>query len=134
MMGGAEERELLDRFGLVSEQEVAALLGITVKALKNRPLDRKPAYFQSGRRRLFIEESVREFLGLPPLPKVKHAPPLHAPPSVDPELKKAIDEAARAAGLLSDKLLKLQAILKEDTVDMGPSHPLRGGPESETRK
>lgn len=57
-----KQEPALQRFGLVSEQEVAGLLGITVESLRNRPLDRIPAYFKSGRRRLFREESVREFI------------------------------------------------------------------------
>ena len=56
------ESETLKRFGLVSEQEVAALLGITIDSLRNRPLDRLPAFFKQGRRRLFKEDAVREFI------------------------------------------------------------------------
>lgn len=52
----------LQRFGLVSEAEVAGLLGITVESLRHRPTDKLPAYFKAGRRRLFREESVREFI------------------------------------------------------------------------
>jgi len=108
----AKDRQLLDRFGPVSEQEVAGILGITVESLRNRPLNRKPAYFQSGRRRLFIEASVREFLGLPPAPKVKYATP-----SADPDLKKAIDEAALVAAQLTEMLLNIQALLKRERAD-----------------
>ena len=57
-----DDSSTLQRFGLVSEQDVAALLGITVESLRNRPLDRMPAFFKSGRRRLFREEAVREFI------------------------------------------------------------------------
>lgn len=56
------ETDTLQRFGLVSEREVAALLGVTVPSLRNRPLDRLPAFFKEGRRRLFREEAVREFI------------------------------------------------------------------------
>jgi hypothetical protein len=56
------ESETLQRFGLVSEQEVAALLGITVESLRNRPLEQLPAFFKSGRRKLFREEAVKEFI------------------------------------------------------------------------
>lgn len=56
------ESDTLQRFGLVSEQDVAILLGVTVESLRNRPLDRMPAFFKSGRRRLFREEAVREFI------------------------------------------------------------------------
>jgi hypothetical protein len=57
-----KQEPALQRFGLVSEQEVAGLLGITVESLRNRPLSRLPAFFKSGRRRLFREEAVREFI------------------------------------------------------------------------
>jgi hypothetical protein len=107
MTGAAKERELLERFGLVSEQQVADLLGVTVKSLKNRPADRLPAYFKSGRRRLFIEASVRDFLGLPSAPVIESSFP-----SLDSELDKAIGEAAHAAAKLSDKLLNIQAVLR----------------------
>lgn len=54
--------DTLQRFGLVSEQDVAALLGITVESLRHRPHDQLPAFFKSGRRRLFKEDAVREFI------------------------------------------------------------------------
>jgi hypothetical protein len=47
------DEEVLKRFGLVSEREVATLLGVTVESLRNRPIDRLPAFFKEGRRRLF---------------------------------------------------------------------------------
>ncbi len=56
------DSSVLQRFGLVSEQDVAALLGITVESLRNRPLERMPAFFKDGRRRLFKEDAVREFI------------------------------------------------------------------------
>jgi hypothetical protein len=55
-------RELLDRFGLMPEQELATLLGVSVKTLKNRRAADLPAFTKSGRRRLFWEKSVREYL------------------------------------------------------------------------
>lgn len=57
-----KEPDVLQRFGLVSEQDVAALLGMTVESLRNRPLEQLPAFFKSGRRRLFKEDAVREFI------------------------------------------------------------------------
>ncbi len=57
-----QKQDTLQRFGLVSEQEVAALLGITVESLRNRSLEKLPAFFKSGRRRLFREDAVREFI------------------------------------------------------------------------
>jgi hypothetical protein len=56
------EKELLERFGLVTEQALATILGVKVKTLKNRPADKLPKFRKEGRRRLFEEESVREFL------------------------------------------------------------------------
>lgn len=56
------DTDVLQRFALVSEADVAALLGMTVESLRNRPLDQMPAFFKSGRRRLFREEAVREFI------------------------------------------------------------------------
>jgi hypothetical protein len=56
------DTDTLQRFGLVSEAEVAALLGITVESLRHRSLDQLPAFFKSGRRKLFREEAVREFI------------------------------------------------------------------------
>lgn len=57
-----KDRELLKQFDLVSEDQVAALLGITVESLRNRPVDKLPAFFKSGRRRLFRGEAVRAFI------------------------------------------------------------------------
>lgn len=57
-----QQQEVLQRFGLVSEQEVAALLGITVESMRHRPAEQLPASFKSGRRRLFREEAVKEFI------------------------------------------------------------------------
>lgn len=60
-----QEKELLKHFGLVTEEQLATLLGITVPSLRNRPRDKLPEFRKNGRRRLFVEASVREFLGLP---------------------------------------------------------------------
>jgi hypothetical protein len=53
---------LLKRFGLIAEEDFAALIGISVKTLKNRPRDQLPAYVKVGRRRLFKEDAVRAYL------------------------------------------------------------------------
>jgi hypothetical protein len=53
---------LLERFGLVTEEDLAALLGVTVASLRNRT--KLPEYVRSGRRRLYLEKSVREYLNL----------------------------------------------------------------------
>lgn len=55
-------KALLERFGLIAEADLAALLGVTVKTLKNRKRDALPDFVKAGRRRLFVEESVRDFL------------------------------------------------------------------------
>lgn len=55
-------KALLERFGLIAEADLAALLGVTVKTLKNRKRDELPDFVKAGRRRLFVEESVRDFL------------------------------------------------------------------------
>ena len=60
------EERLLKHFGLMTERQVAALFGITVPSLRNRPADKLPDSRKVGRRRLFVEESVRQFLDLPP--------------------------------------------------------------------
>ena len=57
-----DAKTLLERFGLVPEEDLAALVGISVKALRNRSRFNLPAYVKAGRRRLYVEESVREFL------------------------------------------------------------------------
>jgi excisionase family DNA binding protein len=53
---------LLKRFGYVSEEDVARLLGVTVKTLKNRRHSDLPEFVKSGRRRLFKEASVQTYL------------------------------------------------------------------------
>ena len=53
---------LLERFGLITEDDLAQLLGVSVKTLKNRSRYDLPDFVKSGRKRLFKEESVREYL------------------------------------------------------------------------
>jgi hypothetical protein len=55
-------REMLDRFGLIEEQAFAAMIGVAPKSLKNRPRSDLPEFVKVGRRRLFVEQSVREYL------------------------------------------------------------------------
>jgi hypothetical protein len=59
-MTAASEKDMLDKFDLVSEAALANLLGITVESLRNRPRGQLPEFFKSGRRRLYRAESVRE--------------------------------------------------------------------------
>lgn len=58
----SEEADLLNRFGLVTEADLAKLMGITVPTLKNKPRQELPEFVKLGRRRLFKEQAVREFL------------------------------------------------------------------------
>lgn len=57
-----QPKNLMERLGLIPEEEFAALLGVSVKTLKNRPLTDLPAFVKAGRRRLFKEQSVRDYL------------------------------------------------------------------------
>ena len=58
--------EICKRFDLVTQEQLAALLGVELKTLRNRGDDDLPKYVSRGRRRLFLASSVREYLGLPP--------------------------------------------------------------------
>lgn len=58
----SDQSQLLDRFGLIPEEELAKLLGVTVRTLQNRPRSNLPAFVKAGRRRLYKEESVRAYL------------------------------------------------------------------------
>jgi hypothetical protein len=55
-------RELLDKLGLITEEDFAALLGSAMSRLKNRPCAELPSFVKLGHRRLFKEDSVRAFL------------------------------------------------------------------------
>lgn len=54
--------QLLKQFGLVAEEDVAKLLGVSVKTLKNRRRDDLPEFVKAGRRRLFKEASLKAYL------------------------------------------------------------------------
>lgn len=60
------EDDYLREYGLVSEEKLAAMLGITPKTLQNRRPERLPKFIKQGRRRLFLEQSVREYLAPKP--------------------------------------------------------------------
>lgn len=62
MSANRTPRILLERFGLITEPDLAALLGVTVKTLKNRRRDDLPTFTKSGRQRLFYEDSVKAYL------------------------------------------------------------------------
>lgn len=55
-------RDMLEKFGLVAEEDLAAMLGVSVKTLKNRPISELPTFAKVGRRRLFKADSVREYI------------------------------------------------------------------------
>lgn len=57
-----EPKHLLERFNLITEEDLAALLGLTVRSLRNRRSADLPAFVKAGRRRLYKEDSVREYL------------------------------------------------------------------------
>jgi phage terminase Nu1 subunit (DNA packaging protein) len=61
-MAERDEQKLLDHFDLVTEEQLATILGISVRTLKNRPHAGLPRFTKRGRRRLFQGESVREWL------------------------------------------------------------------------
>lgn len=54
--------EWLKEFGLVPEEDFAAMLGVSVKTLKNRPHSDLPEFSKMGHRRLFLADSVREYI------------------------------------------------------------------------
>ena len=58
----SDAAHLLKRFGLITEEDLAALLGLTVRSLRNRRSADLPAFVKAGRRRLYKEDSVREYL------------------------------------------------------------------------
>lgn len=64
MTGRTEHsREWLARFGLVPRAELAAMLGVTEKALQNRRREQLPAeVVRIGRATFYTENAVREFL------------------------------------------------------------------------
>lgn len=57
-----QEQDLLKHFDKITVEQLAKLLGVTVKTLKNRPSADLPAFKKVGRRWLFDGESVRDFL------------------------------------------------------------------------
>jgi hypothetical protein len=50
--------ELLEKFGLITESDLATLWGVSVKTLRNKPLVDLPEFVNMGRARLFYVESV----------------------------------------------------------------------------
>ena len=48
----SDSTQLLERFGLIPEEDLAKLLGVTVRTLQNRPRSNLPAFVKAGRRLL----------------------------------------------------------------------------------
>lgn len=61
-MAAKPQLALMERLGLIPEEDLAKLLGVSVKTLKNRPRENLPQYVKAGRRRLFKMDSVRDYL------------------------------------------------------------------------
>ena len=58
----AERQRLLDKFDMITEEELAVLLDVTVKTLKNRNQRELPAFSKVGNKRLFFKADVIKFL------------------------------------------------------------------------
>jgi hypothetical protein len=78
-----DRERLLAEFDLVIEQDVATLLGIDVKTLRNRPLAKQPKFSKVGRDRLYHKQALKAFLeattrndGSPPLRRTIKPPKL----------------------------------------------------------
>lgn len=62
-MSESTEQDMLKHFDKITEEQLATLLGVKVKTLRNRASADLPAFKKVSRgRRLFDGESVREFL------------------------------------------------------------------------
>jgi hypothetical protein len=55
-------RELLERFGLISEADLALMWGVAVKTLRNKPLVDLPEHVTMGRQRFFYVKSVEQMM------------------------------------------------------------------------
>ena len=58
----AERQRLLDKFDMITEEELAVLLDVMVKTLKNRDQRELPAFSKVGNKRLFFRADVIKFL------------------------------------------------------------------------
>jgi phage terminase Nu1 subunit (DNA packaging protein) len=58
----AERRRLLDKFDMITEEELAVLLDVTVKTLKNRDQRDLPSFSKVGNKRLFFKADVIKYL------------------------------------------------------------------------
>jgi hypothetical protein len=57
-----KRRAMLAEFGLISETDLATLLGVQVKTLRNRPFSNLPDFTTAGRERLYYKASVSLYL------------------------------------------------------------------------
>jgi hypothetical protein len=57
-----KRRAMLAEFGLMSETDLATLLGVQVKTLRNRPFSELPDFTTAGRERLYYKASVSLYL------------------------------------------------------------------------
>ena len=57
-----DRKRLLAEFDLLTEENVARLLNIDVKTLKNRPRTQQPSFSKVGRARLYSKQAVLDFL------------------------------------------------------------------------
>jgi len=58
----SERTEVLEKLGYMTEDDLAGVLGVTVKTLKNRARVNLPPYVKAGHRWLFKTEAVKEYL------------------------------------------------------------------------
>ena len=56
-----DKQQLLDRFGLITGQGLCAMLGITMKTLLNRPLDKLPPFKKVGQVRVFHIKDIATY-------------------------------------------------------------------------
>lgn len=60
--GLVDREQLLDQFGLMTEDELAVLFGVNVQSLRNRKPNELPPFTKTGARRLFFKDDVVEFM------------------------------------------------------------------------
>jgi hypothetical protein len=57
-----DRRRLLDEFDVITEDDLAVVLDVVPKTLKNRPRSKLPKFSRVGRERLFHKDDVKAFL------------------------------------------------------------------------
>jgi hypothetical protein len=58
---GVDRQEILDRLGLMTEVQLAAIYGCGRRAMQNRPKSELPPFFRAGGKRLFFRDDVIKF-------------------------------------------------------------------------